>query len=136
MKVLILLFTIFSTISYGSDFTTSDLVNEINAVRAHYDMKPVIMDEALTCAAFKLAQDIAPKNLCQNKGTDGSTLLDRALGCGTHAGAELVGCGYLDAKSVVATWTSRLDGSKIIFDPWYTKIGTSRVLNHFVIVFY
>lgn len=113
----------------------SELFDEVNLARRVRGLPELTMNEALTCAALRHAWDIGPKNMCSNRGSDGSDLTQRVRGCRGAATAEIIGCNYLTARQAVDAWTKRLDSARLLYNYNMMQMGVAEVNHHYVVVF-
>jgi len=114
---------------------SNSLFDEINSLRRARNLPELVKNDALTCAAQKHAWDIGPRNVCTNKGTDGSTFIERVRACQGVATSELVACNYPDAKSAIVGWLQRADAGRILLHPNQVQMGVGEVDRHYVVVF-
>jgi uncharacterized protein YkwD len=117
------------------DTGIDDLQIEINEVRAQNDLPLLLVTRELSCAAQRHARDLAQNRLCNQIGSDGSTLDQRARDCGTEAHAQLVGCGFELPETAIARWMRDSVGRKALLNPDNLAIGTAHVRDKWVVVF-
>lgn len=118
---------------YPGEF--AEMQVEINKVRKLYDVPLLVSTRELDCAASKHAKDMHEARKCDHRGTDNSTFEMRARDCGTEAHAELIACGFLEAKFALNRWMRDLRSRNIITSEQNLAVGTAHYGSTWVVVF-
>ncbi|MDY0811816.1 CAP domain-containing protein [Kitasatospora purpeofusca] len=107
----------------GGDFRT-EMLNAVNAERGRVGAQPVRLDDRLSAAAQRHANDMASHDLTQHDGTDGSSPWDRIRDAGftSRASAENVTPGN-SVPEAMRMWMNSPHHRDNILSPAYNHIG-------------
>jgi len=114
--------------------TVAQLVIEINRARASRGLSQITVEDKLTCAAQRHANDVGVKRSCSHSGSDGSSPWARASGCGTSADGEIIACGQGTPKQAVDAWTNSPGHAAIMYDRNQSVVGAAMVNNYWVVI--
>jgi len=108
------------------------VIELINAERAAYGLRPVVLNETLGGAAQGYAADMAKANFFAHKGPDGSTLVSRAEAAGYTTWtflAENLAAGQPTPERVVAAWMNSPTHRANVLSPDVVEAGIGKAYN-------
>ena len=102
-------------------------LEEVNAFRAKYGLKTLVLDARLSRAATIQSNDQARRDSMGHHGSDGSTVKDRAerVGYRLRVGGENVAYGLKSYSDVMRGWEKSSGHRKNLLSPEVTAIGVA-----------
>lgn len=102
------------------------LLNQVNATRAKYGLRPVVLSTTLSCAARSWSKRIWRLRICTHTDPQtGQQFWQRVQLCGGRLtqGWEIVACGYPDIDSAILGWLNSPPHRNILLSPYIRTIG-------------
>jgi uncharacterized protein YkwD len=105
--------------------TYTKLLELHNRERAKKDLEPLEADKRLFAAARRHAEDMAKHERYEHEGSDGSTMIDRALAAGYKFRflGENIAFGMTTPEVAVREWMNSPGHMKNILSDQYTQVG-------------
>ncbi len=102
-------------------------LEEVNAFRAKYGLKALVLDARLSRAATIQSNDQARRGSMGHRGSDGSTIMDRAerVGYRPRVVAENVAYGLKSYSDVMRGWEKSSGHRENLLRPEVTAIGVA-----------
>ncbi|HLZ10455.1 MAG TPA: CAP domain-containing protein, partial [Chloroflexota bacterium] len=107
-----------------------DVVDQINAIRAQYSLKPLAVQFQLSKSAQPYAQAMATGRFFSHLGLDGSTMVSRDEAAGYINWSYLeenLAAGQPTANDAVSAWMASPDHRANILSPYVSDIGIGYV---------
>lgn len=99
----------------------------VNATRAQYGLRPVVLDTTLSCAARSWSKRVWRLNICTHVDpVTGQQFWQRVELCGgrlTRGGWEIVACGYPDINTAITGWLRSPSHRAVLLNPNVSTIG-------------
>lgn len=125
-----------SPITSSQSSLASEMIKLINSKRQSMGLSELVLNAALSKAAYRIADDNAHRGAlgdCGHTGSDGADFVRRAAEVG-YAGVvtgETVGCGHVSAQSIVDAWWNSPGHYGILTSAEITTAGAAWVAgNH------
>ncbi len=118
----------------GSKKPTSEVVTLINNWRVSQGLSPLAPDPRLERAAQLHSEDMAARNFCSHRGSDGSQFNSRVRSQGyvSGSGGEMIGCGLSAPSELLAALVSSESHRKILVESHH-HIGVGVANNNWTV---
>ncbi|MBE9155514.1 CAP domain-containing protein [Nodosilinea sp. LEGE 06152] len=116
------------TIAQADVTIAQELLRLVNAERQRVNAPPLVLNEKLTAAAQRHAQDMATSRRMSHTGSDGSTMRSRidATGYRWSTIGENVAMGQPTAAAVMSAWMNSPGHRQNILNPAFTELGVGQ----------
>lgn len=121
----------------GSTHWETEMLVQINQIRAERNLKPLILCSALTRSAQKYAEEMARMNFFSHTGKDGSQPGDRIQKAGYRwknstaeaTVAENIAAGQISVSEVMRSWRMSRGHYKNLVNPKFIHVGFGKTVN-------
>lgn len=113
------------TVAQADVTTAQEVLRLVNIERRRVNAPPLVLNDKLTAAAQRHAQDMATSRRMSHTGSDGSTMRSRidATQYNWSTIGENVAMGQTTAAAVMAAWMSSPGHRQNILNPAFTELG-------------
>ncbi len=117
-----------ATVAQADVAIAQDLLRLVNAERQRVNAPPLMLNEKLTTAAQRHAQDMATSRRMSHTGSDGSTMRSRidATQYRWSTIGENVAMGQPTAAAVISAWMNSPGHRQNILNPAFTEMGVGQ----------
>jgi uncharacterized protein YkwD len=107
--------------------TQEYMLAQVNATRAKFGLRPVILDTTLSCAARTWSKRVWRLNICAHVDpVTGQQFWQRVELCGgrlVRGGWEIVACGYPGINYAITGWLRSPSHRAVLLNPSVTNVG-------------